>query len=41
LAALSAEEADLDAVASTLVCLARARGSDDDISVLVLRRKVL
>lgn len=38
LAALSAEEGEVEAVACAMVSLARARGSDDDISVLILRR---
>ena len=38
IAALSAEGNELDAVACALVSLARARGSDDDISILILRR---
>jgi len=39
LAALSGEGAEPDAVACAMVSLARARGSDDDISVLILRRR--
>lgn len=35
---LCAECDELDAVACSLVSLARARGSDDDISILILRR---
>lgn len=40
LAALSGDGTEVDAIACAMVSLARARGSDDDISVLILRRKV-